>query len=129
MSENVIPFTKTDRFSVYRAELGASGEVIEREKVGQAFMKKGAKKFRLKLWLMAGVSYFVAPDDWDDKKYVVLIPDEYKTPTGEMRTTWHRIGHGEVVGSFIKLRIHLLSEDIYLCLFPDKPRAQENRAA
>lgn len=128
MNNNVIPFRKSNRFTVYRGQTVSNGEVLKQEKVGFAFMKPGAKRFRLKLWLMAGVSYFVCPEDNDPSKYTVIALEEYRTPTGETRTSWNRIGHGEVAGSFLRLKIHLLAEDVYLCLFPENSRPHEQRA-
>jgi len=129
MNENVIPLKKTDLFSVYTAAVSPTGEIREKEMVGSAFMRKGDKKFRLKLWLMWGISYFLVPEDNDSNKYVVLIPEEYPLPNGEIRTRWNRIGYGEVAGNFIKIRIHLFSEDLFLCLFPSNNRTDEPSAA
>lgn len=41
----------------------------------------------------------------------------------EARKSWHKIGGGELVGSFIWLKFHLLDDDIFLCLFPEKSEA------
>ena len=125
MSNNVIALPKTERFAVYCGELNLDGELKGKNRIGSAYMKPGAKKFRLKLWLMSDISYFVAPDDKDPKKYVVLIPDQYRLPNGELRTSWHRIGVGEVTGTYIKIRIHLIATEIFLSMFPDSTRANE----
>lgn len=126
---NVIPIRKSDRFGVYLGEITSSGEVVEGESVGVAFLKPGSKKFRLKLFVFPNHQYFIMPDDQDDTKYVVLSLEEYQLPTGEMRTSWHRIGNGRLLGSFIVLRIQLLPENIFLCLFPEKSEAQEDHIA
>lgn len=126
---NVIPLRKTDRFGVYTGEVTSSGEIIEGESVGIAFMKHGSKKFRLKLFVFPSHSYFIIPDDNDDTKYTVLSLEEYQLPTGEMRTHWNRIGEGRLAGSFIALRVQLLLEPLYLCLFPDKNEAAEGAIA
>lgn len=126
---NVIPIRKTDRFGVYTGEVTSSGEIIEGESVGIAFMKHGSKKFRLKLFVFPSHSYFVVPDDKDDAKYTVLSLEEYQLPTGEMRTHWNRIGEGKLAGNFIALRVQLLPEPLFLCLFPDKNEAAEASVA
>lgn len=123
---NVVPIRRTDRFGVYIGEITSSGEVIEGESVGIAFLKNGSKKFRLKLFVFPNHSYFVVPDDKDNAKYVVLSLEEYQLPTGEMRTHWNRIGEGRLNGSFIVLRMQLIPDNIYLCLFPDKTEAAED---
>lgn len=41
---NVIPIRKTDHFGVYTGEVSSSGEIIEGESVGIAFLKNGSKK-------------------------------------------------------------------------------------
>lgn len=126
---NVVPLRKSDRFGVYLGEVTSSGEVIEGESVGIAFLKSGSKKFRLKLFVFPSHQYFVVPDDKDDTKYVVLSLEEYQLPTGEIRTSWNRVGDGRLAGSFIALRIQLLPENIFLCLFPDKNLGQEDSIA
>lgn len=127
--DNVVPIRKTDRFGVYTGEVTSSGEIIEGESVGIAFLKQASKKFRLKLFLFPSHQYFIVPDDHDDTKYTVLSLEEYQLPSGEMRTHWNRIGNGKLVGSFIALRIQLLPETIFLCLFPDKNIAGEDAIA
>ena len=126
---NVIPIRKSDRFGVYLGEITSGGEVVEGESVGIAYLKPGSKKFRLKLFVFPSHQYFIVPDDKDDTKYVVLSLEEYQLPTGETRTSWNRIGNGRLLGSFIVLRIQLLPENIFLCLFPEKSEPQEDHIA
>jgi hypothetical protein len=126
---NVIPIRKSDSFGVYVGEVTSSGEIIEGESVGIAFLKQGSKKFRLKLFLFPSHQYFVMPDEKDDTKYIVLSLEEYQLSSGETRTSWNRIGEGRLVGSFIALRVQLLPENIFLCLFPDKSEAKEDSIA
>ncbi len=126
---NVIPIRKSDSYGVYVGEVTSSGEIIEGESVGIAFLKQGSKKFRLKLFLFPSHQYFVVPDEKDDTKYIVLSLEEYQLPSGETRTSWNRIGEGRLVGSFIALRVQLLPENIFLCLFPDKSEAKEDSIA
>ncbi|MFZ3230715.1 MAG: hypothetical protein WA160_10960 [Pseudobdellovibrio sp.] len=126
---NVIPIRKSDSFGVYVGEVTSSGEIIEGESVGIAFLKQGSKKFRLKLFLFPSHQYFVVPDEKDDTKYIVLSLEEYQLPSGETRTSWNRIGEGRLVGNFIALRVQLLPENIFLCLFPDKGEAKEESIA
>lgn len=125
-NDNVIPIRKSDHFGVYLGEVASSGEIIEGESVGVAFLKPGSRKFRLKLFTMPSHQYFIVPDDTDDTKYIVLSLEEYQTSIGETRTSWNRIGNGRLAGSFIALRIQLLPENIFLCLFPQKPEVLEN---
>jgi hypothetical protein len=126
---NVIPIRKSDSFGVYVGEVTSSGEIIEGESVGIAFLKQGSKKFRLKLFLFPSHQYFVMPDEKDDTKYIVLSLEEYQLSSGETRTSWNRIGEGRLVGSFIALRVQLLPENIFLCLFPNKSEAKEDSIA
>lgn len=126
---NVIPIRKSDSYGVYVGEVTSSGEIIEGESVGIAFLKQGSKKFRLKLFLFPSHQYFVVPDEKDDTKYIVLSLEEYQLSSGETRTSWNRIGEGRLVGSFIALRVQLLPENIFLCLFPDKSEAKEDSIA
>lgn len=126
---NVVPIRKSDRFGVYLGEVTSSGEVIEGESVGIALLKQGSKKFRLKLFVYPSHQYFIVPDEKDDTKYIVLSLEEYRNQNGEVRKSWNRIGEGRLVGSFIALRIQLLPENIFLCLFPNKSVPQEDMIA
>ena len=126
---NVIPIRKSDSYGVYVGEVTSSGEIIEGESVGIAFLRQGSKKFRLKLFVFPNHQYFVVLDEKDDTKYIVLSLEEYQLPSGETRTSWNRIGKGRLVGSFIALRVQLLPENIFLCLFPDKSEAKEESIA
>lgn len=129
MKDNIIPIRKSDKFGVYLGDVTDSGEIVEGESVGIAFLKPGSKKFRLKLWVLPSHQYFVVPDDKDDRKYIVLSLEEYALPTGETKTSWNRIGYGNLVGNFIAIRIQLLSEQMFLCLFPEKSEPVEDSIA
>jgi hypothetical protein len=126
---NVLPIRKSDKFGVYLGEVTSSGEVIEGESVGTAFLKHGSKNFRLKLFMHSANQYFVVPDDKDNAKYLILSLEEYQLPNGETKSTWHKIGDGKFVGNFIALRLQLLSENLFLCLFPEKLVSQEDSIA
>ena len=134
MTDNVIHIKKTEqkheqkseRFGVYRGELNHTGELTQKERIGSAYMKRGTKKFRLKLWFMGETSYFVLPDNKDPRKYTIVIPSEYRFSNGESKTNWHRVGVGETAGTYLRLNIYLLSEDIFLSMFPDKFHMADN---
>ena len=126
---NVVPIRKSEKFGVYTGVITSSGEVIEGESVGVAYLKAGSKKFRLKLCPHPNTQYFIVPDDNEDTKYVVLSLEEYRLPTGEMKSSWYQIGEGKLAGSFIALRIQLIPENIFLCLFPEKSEGQEDSLA
>lgn len=121
MNENVVPIRKTDRFGLFTGRI-ENGEVVEREQVGFAYIKPGSRMFRLKLWMYVREQYFLATNDSDPARYEILSLDDYLVEQ-EVRKSWHKIGAGELVGSFIQLKFHLLGEDIFLCLFPEKAEA------
>lgn len=134
MTDNVIQLKsydqRSERFGVFTGEISSTCELNHKERIGSAYMKRGAKKFRLKLWLMGETSYFVFADNKDQRKYTIVIPDKYRFANGETKTNWHRVGFGEVAGTYIKLKIYLLSEDIFLSMFPDKfhlPQANDTK--
>lgn len=122
MNENVVPIRKTDRFGLFKGRMEDNGEIVEREQVGFAYIKPGSRMFRLKLWMFVREQYFLATNDNDPSRYEILSLDDYMVDQ-EVRKSWHRIGAGELVGSFIQLKFHLLGEDIFLCLFPEKSEA------
>ncbi len=136
MNNNVIPMkdtdqnhdhkieSKTERFGVFTGELSAIGELKEKERIGSAYMKRGTKQFRLKLWLMNDTSYFVVTDHKDQSKYRIVIPEEFRFSNGETKTRWHQVGDGEVAGTYLKLKIYLLTEEFFLSMFPDRFQRQ-----
>jgi hypothetical protein len=119
MNDNILPFKKSDRFEVYRAGALPSGELVEKEKLGLAFLKPGAKMFRLNLWMFPNEQYFIAANE-DRTKYKVLCPNDYG---GEV-THWKEVGTGRVSGPFIRLKFHLLGEDILVCLYPKVAKSE-----
>ena len=128
-ANNVFPIRKADRFGVYLCEVTSNGEVIEGESVGIAFMKDGSNKFRLKLFVFPENQYFVVPDRTGTTNFLVLSLEEYVLPNGEVRKSWNRIGDGRLNGKFIALRIQLLPQNIFLCVFGDETKTQEVRIA
>lgn len=126
MKDNVIPLRRSEKFGVYLGDVTSSGEIVEGESVGIAFLKPGSKKFRLKLWSFPSHQYFVVPDDHDEKKYIVLSLEEYQLSTGETKTSWNRIGYGNLVGAFIAIRIQLIADQVFLCLYPDRAEPSED---
>lgn len=130
MNENIIPFRKYDRFKLTRGIISPRGEVIEEDQVGFAFLKPGSKMFRIKLWAHPLNSYFLLQDEKSPlDEYQVLSIEEYKPQNGETKTNWNKVGRGHLVGSFIKFNIQFFAEDIFLCLFPEKPNQEEESVA
>jgi len=130
MNKNIIPFRKYDRFKLTRGLVSPSGEVIEEDQVGFAFLKPGSKMFRIKLWVHPLNSYFLVQDDKSPlDEYQVLSIEEYKTQNGETKTNWNKVGRGCLIGNFIKFNIQFFAEDIFLCLFPEKSNHEEESVA
>jgi hypothetical protein len=119
---NVMPIKseklKSDRYSVYTAEVDANNQVIEQAKVGFAFIRPEGKVFRLKLWMFDKVQYFISPVQDDNIRYDVLCLEEYLLSNGEVKTNWNKVGDGIYFGNYIKLSFHLLNTDIFVSLFP-----------
>ncbi len=84
--------------------------------------------FRLRLWMMPKCEYFLAREDDDHFKYLALCRDEFEV-AGERRTSGRRLGTGEVMGNFIRIRFHLLPDDFFLCLVPNESKPEEFDAA
>jgi hypothetical protein len=124
-NENVIPIRKADRFYLTKGHVTKTGEVVERERVGVAYLKTTSTMFRLRLWMFPRGEYFLAREDGEHTRYLALCREEFETPDGITKNQWHKIGVGEVVGNFIRIRFHLFSEDIFLCLFPRESNTGE----
>jgi len=125
MKDNIIPFRKYDRFTMTRGSVSPSGEVIERDPVGFAFLKPGSKMFRLKIWAFPNVSYFLTQDEKSElDQYQVLALEEYHSSNGELKSNWNKVGQGQVIGNFIQFKIHFFADDIFLCLFPQNEKEE-----
>lgn len=126
---NVIPIRKADRFILCRGTMGPDEELIEYEQVGVAYLKPGSKTFRVKLWMLPSQPYFLAPENEKSTAYTLLSLEEFQSQSNETKSSWQKVGKGEFVGLHIKMKFHLLSEDIFLCLFPDEKQSEEVYAA
>lgn len=128
-TDNVIPIRKTDRFVLCRGTMGPNDELIEYEQVGVAYLKPGSKTFRVKLWMLPSNQYFLAPQDENSIQYTLLSLEEFQSQINEKKASWQKVGKGEFVGLHIKMKFHLLTEEVYLCLFPDEKQTEEFYAA
>lgn len=127
--DNVIPIRKADRFVLCRGTMGPNDELIEYEQVGVAYLKPGSKTFRVKLWMLPSNQYFLAPQDENSIQYTLLSLEEFQSQINEKKASWQKVGKGEFVGLHIKMKFHLLTEEVYLCLFPDEKQTEEFYAA
>ena len=125
---NIIPIRKSDKFHLVLGKVTGAGEIEETERVGIAFLKPGSNTLRLKLWTYPDGDFYLAREADNHNAYVALTKEEYSTQ-GQERVQWRKIGHGEVVGNFVRIRFHLIAADIYLCLFPAKPESEVADAA
>ena len=120
--KNVIPIKndkpRSDWFPVYTGQVDVNNQVVEKAKVGIAFMKPNSKTFRLKLWMFEGVQYFIKPAKDDLVSYNVIAHEEYELANGEKRTNWNKVGEGIYFGNYIRLNFYLFSESFFLSLFP-----------
>ena len=128
MNENVVPFKKVDRFLVYLGEVSEDGVVSPKAQVGMAFLSQRSSTFRLKMWLFPKEQLFLTAND-DRTKYRVLCLDESIDRQGQTRTYWNEVGLGEVAGSFIRLKFHLLEVEVYVSLFPAAAKEEVGDAA
>ena len=117
MNDNVVSLKKSDRFGVYRAGSLPSGELVEKEQLGLAFLRPGAKMFRLNLWMFPREQYFIAVNE-DRSAYKVLCPNDGLT------THWNEVGSGRISGSFIRLKLYLLDQVVLVCLFPKVAKSE-----
>lgn len=128
--DNVIALKKYSHFGVFLGSVSPTGEVIPSEQVGIAFIKQGSRMFRLKLWMFPNEQHFVASDDTDSNKYRALALDEYVGSSGENRSRWNEVGKGELIGCFIRVRLALLNQDVFINLYPNEEIEREmNEAA
>lgn len=126
---NVFPIRKTDRFALTTGKLHKDGSIEELHKIGNAYLKPGAKTFRLKFWMYPKESFFLSRDQESELIYTILSLEEYLGPNLEPKTTWREIGKGYVMGNYIRLEFYLLKDEIYLSLFPEKFEAKEENIA
>jgi len=123
--DNIISIRKTDRFYLCKGAVDDAGGIVEKERIGIAYLKPTSNTFRLRLWMFPKGEYFLAREYGDHFKYVVLCRDEFEVAGRGQQNQWHKIGVGEVVGNFIRIHFHLLSDDVFLCLFPKGAKVEE----
>lgn len=128
MTDNVVPIRKTERYGLFKGRV-ENDEIIETDQLGFAYIKPGAKMFRLRFWMLPKENYFLAEDEKNPTKYTILSLDEYQLANGENRTSWNQIGKGTLSGNFIRLNFYLLSEEVYLSLYPLKTKTEVPDAA
>lgn len=126
---NVIPIRKTDRFTLCTGKLHKDGSIEEFHKIGNAYLKPGAKTFRLKFWMYPKESYFLSRDHDSDLIYTILSVEEYLGANLEPKTTWREIGKGYVMGNYIRLEFYAMKDEVYLSLFPEKFETKEESIA
>src|SRR4051812_18300449 len=124
-TDKVVSMRKSDRFYLCKGNPTDSGYVIENERVGVAYLKPASSMFRLRLWMFPKGEYFLAREEGNHFHYVALCRDEYEAASQSQKNQWHKIGVGEVIGNFIRIRFHLFPDDIYLCLFPKTSKMDE----
>ena len=128
MKSKVIPIEvgpqKYDVFNVSLGYIDGQNQVNEGERVGVAFLRGKSKVFSLRLWMFDSKKYFVAPDDEDSTKYELLSLEEYTARNGEEKSQWHKVGSGQLVGNYLKLKFFLLDQELFLSLFPRKQETE-----
>jgi hypothetical protein len=124
-NDNIIPIRKSDRFFICKGTVAETGEFIERERVGVAYLKPASSMFRLRLWMFPKGEFFLAREEGEHIHYLALCLDDYEVAGQGQRNQWHKIGVGEVIGNFIRIRFHLFPDDFYLCLFPKGSKTEE----
>ena len=128
-NNNVIPLKKYSHFGVFLGSVSPSGEVVPSKQVGIAFIKQGSRMFRMKLWMFPNEQHFVASDDTDSNKYRALALDEYVASTGENKSRWNEVGHGELMGCFIRVKLALLNQNVFINLYPKEAVEREMNVA
>lgn len=124
MQENVIQLKpnfrqKTDKYFVYLGEMSSYGEIQEKEAVGIAFQKEGSGNFRMKLWMFHKTPYFIVPVKEDRTKYLVYSVEDHPQ-NKELKSFWNKVGEAKLCGNYLKVKLYLLSEDLYMSLFSSK---------
>ncbi len=109
---------KSDRYSVYMGDVDETNQVVEKEKVGFAFLRPDGKVFRLKLWMFDKIQYFISPVKDDNIRYDILCLEEYLLANGDVKTNWNKVGEGIYFGNYLKLNFYLLNSDLFVSLFP-----------
>ncbi len=121
MKDNVIQLTKdfrqkVEKHFVYLGKMSSYGEVEEREAVGIAFQRDGSSQFRMKLWMFHKTPYFLIPAKDDRTKYIVYAVDDHPQ-NKELKSFWNKVGVANLCGNYLKVKLYLLQEDLFLSLF------------
>ncbi len=128
MNENVIALAnegrpKREKYFVYLGEMSSYGEILEKETVGIAFQREGSISFRMKLWMFYKTPYVLVPVKDDRTKYIVYSVEDSSSDE-RVKGFWNKVGVAELCGNYLKVKLYLLPENLFLSLFSEKQTTQ-----
>ena len=73
----------------------------------------------MKLWMFHKTPYFIVPVKEDRTKYLVYSVEDHPQ-NKELKSFWNKVGEAKLCGNYLKVKLYLLSEDLYMSLFSSK---------
>lgn len=109
------------RFAIYRGRIETDGKFVKTRDAGHAFLNSGRHVYRVKLFALPSFRYFAVPSRSNPEEYKIVIPQEVRSKKDKsVKTFWNVVGEGQVLSQqgILKLKFDLLSEPVYMNLFP-----------
>ena len=87
-----------------------------------AYLVEGQETYTLRLWTFVNDKFFMVMNRYDSSKYVLMSRELNKNPYSKNKYFWNVIGSGKALSSqnVIELNFDLLSEPLYLNVFPEE---------
>lgn len=113
---------KCYRFQVIKAQKNDGGKLVKTKNVGMAYLVEGQETYTVRLWTFLNDKFFMVMNKNDSSKYVLMSRELNKNPHSKNKYFWNVIGSGKALSSqnVIELNFDLLSEPLYLNVFPEE---------
>lgn len=113
---------KCYRFQVIKAQKNDDGKLVKTKNVGMAYLMEGQETYTVRLWTFVNDKFFIVMNKYDSSKYMLMSREPNKNPHSRNKYFWNVIGNGKALSSqnVIELNFDLLSEPLYLNVFPEE---------
>lgn len=110
------------RFQIIKAQRNNLGKLEKTKTVGMAYLKEGQETYTIRLWTFINDKFFMVMDRHDSSRFLLMSREPNKNPHSKNKYFWNVIGNGRAISSqsVIELNFDLLSEPLYLNVFPEE---------
>lgn len=113
---------KCYRFQITKAQRNDEGKLVRTKTVGMAYLTEGQETYTVRLWTFVNDKFFMVMNRHDSSRFMLMSREPNKNPHSKNKYFWNVIGSGKALSSqnVIELNFDLLSEPLYLNVFPEE---------